>query len=173
MKTLVIHPRDETTNFLKEIYKDKDFDVIQNKVYSTGRLNYKIKKYDRIILLGHGMATGLISDSGLIIDQENVEALRGKTQISIWCYARQFIKAHNLKAFATNMFISEKKEADFLGINATENQIDYSNQLFARTVRENLHLPPYLMQREVLRIYRCSYNPVIRYNYRQMVLPVK
>lgn len=173
MKTLVIHPEDETTNFLKDIYIDKDFDVIQNKTYPKCRLNYKIKKYDRVILLGHGMPTGLIGGYGMIIDQENVEALQGRSIIGIWCYAKQFIKANNLRAFATNMFISEKHEADLLGIRATEHQIAYSNRLFAIAVRENLHLPMHLMQREVLGIYRCRYNPVIRYNYRQMILPVE
>lgn len=61
MKTLIIHPQDETTDFLRPIYQ-KSF----NKTVVTGgipkrELDQLIKRYQRIIMMGHGSPSGLFS----------------------------------------------------------------------------------------------------------------
>ena len=54
MKTLVIHPHDQSTHFLKPIYED-----IPNKTVITGgwgivEVRTLISMHDRIIMMGHG-----------------------------------------------------------------------------------------------------------------------
>ena len=61
MKTLVIHPKDKTTDFLKRIYQN-----IPNKTVITGgidqeSLNQLIEMHDRILFMGHGSPYGLFS----------------------------------------------------------------------------------------------------------------
>lgn len=59
MKTLVIHPKDITTDFLSDIYSDKDWTVININV-SKSFLKKQIKEHDRIVMLGHGTGEGLV-----------------------------------------------------------------------------------------------------------------
>ena len=62
MKTLVIHPKDSTTDFLSDIYIDKEWTLITKNV-SKKILKESIKEHDRIIMLGHGTEKGLIGSS--------------------------------------------------------------------------------------------------------------
>jgi hypothetical protein len=59
MKTLVIHPKDKTTDFLKPIYHGRDWTVI------TGGTKEEVRKaideHDHIIMMGHGTPQGLLS----------------------------------------------------------------------------------------------------------------
>lgn len=63
MKTLVIHPQDPTTDFLCNIYSDKDWSIINSHV-SSRVLKESIKSHDRIVMLGHG--DKYIIDSSLV-----------------------------------------------------------------------------------------------------------
>ena len=61
MKTLVIHPNDPTTTFLKEVYAD-----LRNKTVITGgattdQLLDLLCCHDRIMMMGHGSPQGLLS----------------------------------------------------------------------------------------------------------------
>jgi hypothetical protein len=61
MSTLIIHPQDSTTNFLKPIYA-----LIQDETVITGgitksELKKLIENHDRVIMLGHGSPFGLLS----------------------------------------------------------------------------------------------------------------
>lgn len=59
MKTLVIHPYDNTTDFLMPIWYDKsDWKVIRSNSVSKSELRKQIKQSDRIICLGHGCEEG-------------------------------------------------------------------------------------------------------------------
>ena len=61
-KTLVIHPQDATTDFLKLIYQDKkDWTIINNCEISKEELKKAISKHDRIIMMGHGCPSGLFN----------------------------------------------------------------------------------------------------------------
>ena len=60
MKTLVIHLADSSTNFLKEIYLGKLWDLINHDLYTNEQLKTIISGYSRIILLGHGSPMGLV-----------------------------------------------------------------------------------------------------------------
>lgn len=156
MKTLVIHPTDRSTDFLKPIYEN-----IKDKTVVTGgktqqELIELINEHDRVIMLGHGWSMGLFNMgtfktiNGFVINASMVEHLREKENIFIWCHAHDFVERFKLKGFNTDMFISEVgesiliKDADFSGDLmevdekqdglATQEEIDRSNNLFAELV---------------------------------------
>lgn len=136
MITLVIHPFDVTTGFLAEIYEDKDFEVIDERV-SKSYLRKRITASDRVLMLGHGTPDGLLGFGHMMIDSNFVQLLRTKECICVWCNADQFVKKYNLTApFYTGMFISEESEAELFNISATTNEIARSNNTFASLMSE-------------------------------------
>jgi hypothetical protein len=135
MKTLVIHPADRSTDFLKKIYEGKDWTVIFDNTICRSReqITKLIKDHDRIIMMGHGHPGGLFFTC---IDSSMVYLLREKECVCIWCNADKFVEKYGLKGFYTGMFISEVGEASYYGIKATRDEIDYSNNLFASKLNE-------------------------------------
>src|ERR1035437_860766 len=110
MKTLVIHPPDASTDFLKVIYEGKDWALI-NTNPSTKFLKEQINLHDRIIMLGHGTEEGLLGFGRYVIDSTLVYLLREKECVAVWCNADQFVGKYGLKGFYTGMIISEIDEA--------------------------------------------------------------
>jgi hypothetical protein len=139
LKTLVIHPDDRSTDFLKPIYEN-----IADKTVITGGVSYEevkqlIREHDRVIMLGHGSPYGLFAchkftdyPRWTIIDDGMVEVLREKEEnIYIWCYAKNFVEFYGLKGVCSGMFISEVGEARGLGVHANQKIVDESNDTFA------------------------------------------
>lgn len=138
MKTLVIHPKDYTTDFLSKIYDNKGFEVITENV-SHSKLKSSIKEHDRIIMLGHGDENGLYGHGRRIITSEHVQLLIEKQCISIWCHADSFMNKYKLKGFYTGMFISELEEAYYEGVYGIDlKEITDSNNKFACLVNKYL-----------------------------------
>jgi len=115
MKTLVIHPKDSSTDFLKPIYEN-----ISDKTVITGgatpeQLVKLIESHDRIMMMGHGSPSGLFGigfNRLFVVDSGLVEHLNKKeNNVFIWCNADRFVEAHNLKGLYSGMFISEVSEA--------------------------------------------------------------
>ena len=161
MKTLVIHPSDSSTDFLKEIYRDKNFTVINDPLTTERELKKQINNHDRIIMMGHGWSGGLFGFRNTRFDMRFVPLLREKLCVCIWCNADEFFKRHNLIGFYTGMFISEVKEASYFGIKITQEKIDYSNNLFAGLMNE------YIDYFHIFDLIKESYVgdcPVIRFN---------
>jgi hypothetical protein len=135
MKTLIIHPSDRSTDFLKVIYNN-----IENKTVITNGdkkdLKKLIKEHDRIMMMGHGCPVGLFSvgqfknSQGLVIDSTFVELLETKECVFIWCNANEFVKKHKLKGFYSGMFISEVGEADYFNVKANKDTVEDSNMKF-------------------------------------------
>jgi hypothetical protein len=130
MRTLVIHPADRSTDFLKEIYWGKDWKIINDRDACRSRkvITQLIKKHDRIIMMGHGYPGGLFFTC---INSQMVYLLRQKECVCIWCNADQFVRRYNLKGFFTGMFISEVGEAAGRGITVGQEEVTASNNLFA------------------------------------------
>lgn len=147
-RTLVIHPKDRSTDFLKPIYANIVGATIVTENWSKEDVNAAIDTHDRIIMMGHGSPYGLFSigrfidtKNGFIIDAHSVKHLRGKECIFIWCYASDFVNHHNLKGFSTGMFISEVGEAYACRIiEPTQQMVDGSNSFFVDTLSENVDL---------------------------------
>lgn len=138
MKTLIIHPNDRSTDFLKPIYHL----LPRYTVITSGtkdEVNKAIKEHDRILMMGHGSPHGLFgvgqfNYSSYIIDKDTVELLRGKECVFIWCNADKFVTTHNLKGLYSGMFISEQREAEYCDLpmgEITISMVNESNELFA------------------------------------------
>ena len=110
MKTLVIHPKDLTTDFLESIYKNMDCTIINTEI-SKSKLKQSIKLHDRIIMLGHGDAYGLYGYGHYVIDSKLVYLLRDKECVAIWCNADRFFTKYSLTGIYSGMIISEYDEA--------------------------------------------------------------
>lgn len=144
MKTLVLHIDDRTTDFLKPIYSDIKNKTVYNEYNPVSGDRAKIIRavevHDRVILLGHGYPRGMFGFGSLFTDTAFVQALKKKDDnvIYIWCHASDYVINNRLKGFSTGMFISEVAEAAFYGIHATQDQIDYQNNLFVDLVKEQI-----------------------------------
>jgi hypothetical protein len=143
--TLVIHPHDESTNFLRPIYEN-----ISHKTVITGGLWQNevinlIDIHDRIIMLGHGSPSGLFGTgfgSNYVIGKSEVGLLKNKECIFIWCHADKFVKEHNLKGLHSGMFVSEVGEALIYGLRGDKKLVDDSNNTFAFMLGSVLHKIP-------------------------------
>ena len=59
--TLIIHPEDESTSFLKQIYSNrKNVLVVSGNVTKLALLNM-VLEHDRVIMMGHGSPDGLLA----------------------------------------------------------------------------------------------------------------
>lgn len=159
MKTLVIHPDDRSTDFLRAVYADLDHLTVITGGMSIQDVHEQIILHDRVIMLGHGTPSGLLSmgnftskptttSSGsyylspaLVVDASIAKALAQKdNNIYIWCYASDFVKTHNLKGFCSGMFISEVLEAEMMGVhNQTQEAVDAQCAYFCDLVGSVAH----------------------------------
>ena len=150
MKTLVIHPQDASTQFLSAVYAGKGYDVLAGSEHGVNEL---LSDYDRVIAMGHGIPSGLLSTGkfpgAFALDVESVPGLRGKDNVYIWCWADKFMNEHALRGFSTGMFISEVGEAAANGIEATQEMVNHSNALFASVMRKLIDGPDLLRVREM------------------------
>jgi len=148
IKTLVIHPRDYSTDFLEPIYSGiKDATVLRGS-FSKEYVRELVEEADRVIMLGHGSPSGLFSvgqfngcTNGMIIDESMVAALgRKKNNMYIWCHANQFVEKYHLNGFYSGMFISEYGEASYCRVYADRSvyEVETSNDLFAEVVGKNV-----------------------------------
>lgn len=176
MKTLVIHPKDKSTDFLKPIY-----DGIEDKTVITGGLTQEqihelIGQHDRIIMMGHGCPLGLFGvfqfpkHDGLIIDVKTVPFLKNKDCFFIWCNADKFVNHYGLKGFYSGMFISEVEEAYGCYIPHHPNMkeiVNESNDGFSKILGENINNQTEDVFYTVKRLYEtlADSNLVAKYNY--------
>lgn len=142
---LIIHPEDSTTRMLTELYRGKEFQLLNAQASSVEirRQLYHSAPRQRILLLGHGCPQGLYSrqheDSDsfdrLIVNHHHAYALRrhGANLIGIWCHAHQFARRERLHGLFSGMIISELSEAEEHGIPTTPEELAQENiRLFAR-----------------------------------------
>jgi len=178
MKTLIIHPKDESTFFLDIVYKN-----VPNKTVVTGgitriELVNLIESHDRIMMLGHGTPDGLLSigqfpDPGwFIIDRWMAPLLETKeNNVFIWCNADQFVNKYKLKGFYSGMFISEVGEAYYCGLPGTsQDLVDESNYGFCEILGEHINESKDIIYDTVREEYGkiASTNPVALYNHKRL-----
>lgn len=172
MKTLIIHPADKSTDFLKDIYKDLPNVEVITDIPDRAVLLEKAAAAERVICLGHGTPGGLIDTCKmrLCIDDGFAQIFkRQPDNIYIWCNADVYMKEHALSGFATGMFISEVLEAKICNVPATESEIEKSGNIFTAGVGRALKAG--MTNEEVTRLVLASYisnsgriNKVIEYN---------
>jgi hypothetical protein len=136
MRTLIIHPDDRSTDFLRPIYQHIEGATVLTKNISNHQLKREIQSHDQILMMGHGTPSGLMNVANLgkgtfTIDRSHVELLRNKHCIFIWCNADKFVERYQLKGLYTGMFISEVNEAMFCNVVANQDEVDESNSTFS------------------------------------------
>ena len=162
--TLVIHPDDPTTDFLKGVYcRDKNFDVINDPFIDSGSIEEYIIDHRRIIALGHGCDSGLFCASSMIIDSSLVPILKEKELVCIWCNADQFMLKNDLRGFYSGMFISEVAEANIYKIKATQEQITASNELFGSLLGKYIDSKGDVLAK-LKKEYHIKDNPITTFN---------
>lgn len=180
MKTLVIHPDDRSTDFLKAVYKDlPDVTLVTGGCYKDD-IRRMIEAHDRVIMLGHGTPHGLLGmgafpHCGFIVDDTHADVLKEKdNSIFIWCNADQYVGYNKLKGFNTGMFVSEVGEARVMGLpfGTNQNHVDESNEAFVKAVSMVIDDDPELLHRYVKHDYGelAWRNPVAKYNYDRLYL---
>jgi hypothetical protein len=183
MKTLIIHPKDKSTQFLDIVYE-----TIPNKTIVTGGITKDevrklIEEHDRVMMCGHGAPHGLFSvgqfdgcKGGFIIDQSMVEVLSKKdNSIFIWCNADRFVDFYKLKGFYSGMFISEVGEAYYCGLPGTKQDVvDESNYGFCELLSECINETHEVMFNTIRETYGkiAENNPVALYNHNRLYLSV-
>jgi hypothetical protein len=183
MKTLVIHPKDSSTDFLIPIYMNlksfPDFeDVTIIRGGSKDEVDEQIKQHDRIIMMGHGSPQGLFAVGqfgmqGMIIGHSTVPLLENKECIFIWCNADKFVERYNLKGLYSGMFISEVSEAHYCGLPGTpQDVVTESNDYFAKELGKVAEKSLDEMYQYIKYIYSilAESNAVAEYNYDRLYL---
>lgn len=176
MKTLVIHPSDRSTDFLRLIYAQLDRPTVVTSGVRQD-VNRLIKAHDRIIMCGHGCPSGLFSvgqfNTPLIIDHNTVPLFEDRELVMIWCNADRFVNSYNLKGLYSGMFVSEVGEALAMGLGfVPQKQVDESNDIFARVLGEGISRDLYHAYHRTMNKYEelATFNPVAKYNTNRLYL---
>ena len=101
---------------------------------------------ETLMCMGHGYAGGLFGGLyfwgkgvPVLVGDRNIELLRDRDLICIWCHASDFSAAHpELRGFFSGMFISNAGEAATFGFDADEDDIYNEVTLFAERVNKLL-----------------------------------
>jgi len=139
MKTLIIHPDDRSTDFLKSIYRHLEDATVVTKDISRDTLHQLIRSHDQIVMLGHGSPSGLFNVAGVgdkffTIGSAEADMLRDKQCVFIWCHADQYVRKYGLRGLSSGMFISEVSEARYCQVSGNQEQVDHSNEVFAEAL---------------------------------------
>jgi len=180
MKTLIIHPDDRTTDFLKPIYQN-----IKNKTVIThGKSKQEIKdlmkSHNRIMMMGHGVPSGLLRTrqdwgegvNGLVVDSSMADILKERECVFIWCNADWFVRGYNLKGFFSGMFCSEIDECLYNGFGTTQDLVDESNNVFSQIVSKYINEGIHTMYEKVMEEYSLFAidNKVAEFNSKRLYL---
>lgn len=183
-KTLIIHPEDRSTDFLKPIYANVENPTLITGGVTKSELRELVQSHDQVMMMGHGSPGGLFSmgkfgddgsfGRGYIIDYSFVPVLKEKdNNVFIWCNADMFVFYNDLKGFYSGMFISEVGEALYCGLpGTTQDIVDESNHTFAQIVGEVITQPVDSVYSHVKLNYSMltENNPVALYNYKRLYL---
>ena len=173
MKTLVIHPTDPSTDFLKPIYANVTGDVtVLTGGYTKNEVRQMVLEADRVMMMGHGAPQGLFSvgqfgdtKNGLIIDSSMLTALARKpNNVYIWCNADQFVNYYHLNGFYSGMFISEYGEAAYFRVSTMMGDVETSNDLFANIVGKSIMMEAKNIHDNTKLLYHIENNKVAKYN---------
>lgn len=184
MRTLVIHPDDQTTAMLRVLYDRLDDAVVINEPMTPSSNIKELlmdESFQRIMLLGHGTEYGLFGGRKVcgsfdrfdhfIVGSRHVQFLRDREVIGIFCNANQFAERYGLTGLFSGMVISELSEA--LMFNVPVSGEDEINEHMSRWTSElnnylrdnwnNLREVPDLMFERIDSIQRPSQLELFNY----------
>lgn len=161
-KTLVIHPKDITTDCLSVIYEGRGWTVIRDVNTSDSEVEKQLKAHDRIIMLGHGTPYGLLCGDGsgrrfarYIILDKHAHILKNKETISIWCNSDAYFEHHGMGGLHTGMIVSEVDEEKYIfrEVILNEEEMAKNMELFCGAFAKYIDLEPEKMREKVLEEY--------------------
>lgn len=183
--SLVIHPNDPSTRFLKKLYGGYGSPIViteraNNKVVKEALTNKVIM--DRpLMMLGHGCPQGLFAPrkdknyhngidqfGRVIISPRHVDMIRKRESpcIGIWCYAVEFARKYNLHGLFSGMIISELDEAHDCGMYEFSNvEMQMYNQEFAEALADCLNKYPLNEIPDAMANYVSNPNRLEQFNY--------
>ena len=181
--TLIIHPDDRTTDFLKPSYAGMDATVLTSR-RDMFNLKQTMRNHKRIIMMGHGSPSGLMmsmvggvhgvdqdEDGDLVkyssysIGYDFLDILKSKPIVAVWCNADKFVVPNDLHGFYTGMAISELYEANYCGVHGcNQQQLDESDELFAEALKAAIPVKSPEAVNIFKRIYDDRENPIMQYN---------
>jgi hypothetical protein len=179
MKTLIIHPEDSSTTFLKAVYQPVPDKTVITGGVTREQLSELIALHDRVMMLGHGCQAGLLSvgqfpGAGIfLVDNRLVPYLeKKKNSVFIWCNADHFVEYYELDGFYSGMFVSEVGEAEVMGLSEiTQDVVDQSNHYFGHIAGKYINdSSPATICGNVKREYGVlvPVNPVVSYNHERL-----
>jgi len=178
MKTLVIHPRDNSTLFLNKVYDSLDDVTLVRGDITKNQMRDMIRSHDQVMMMGHGTQRGLLSVGqfpgapGYVIDDSFAPLLAERDNaVYIWCHANKYVNCNRLSGFYTGMFISEVAEAYLMGLGGTtQREVDESNGSFVETIGAFVDRGPRLMHAAAKHRYGqfTSQNRVAKYNHERL-----
>jgi hypothetical protein len=172
---LIVHPQDPSTRFLEIAYRGLDATVV-SWYLPADKLRAVMAQSDRVMMLGHGGPHGLFwpcrfPSASYVIDSKLVGQLKERDDnVFVWCYAGDFVRRHGLTGLATGMFISEEREAFWMGVKATGPEVEESNYVFVNVLNRFASQPVPVLKAAINHEYGrlAQVNPVARYNLSQM-----
>jgi hypothetical protein len=175
MKTLVIHPHDQSTHFLKPIYESIPNKTVITGGWSIAEVGTLISMHDRIIMMGHGSPKGLFGinfNRSYVIDEDTVDSLQYKKCIFIWCHADQFVKQNGLKGLYSGMFVSEVTEALIYKLKGDKKLVTESNNTFAFMLGSVINQPLPEIYKQIKKDYGwlAERNEIAKYNHERLAL---
>ena len=140
---------DDSISFLNKLTESLSKTVATghmcNRLLSHSKINRAIKDCDEIWMLGHGGPDGLYSKPkfGVLVDfdrylisSRNVQFMRDKACVGIWCHANKFAEKYKLSGLFSGMILSEQVECGhYLGYTPSKETIDACNNYFVKSLR--------------------------------------
>lgn len=164
---VIVNVKEDTNDFGYLFNGIRDCNVLINPSKSRVRKLLKESCND-LVLYGHGWETGLfnVDWNGELVGANEVDMLRKRNVVGLWCYAGNFADKYNLHGFFTSMFISNIDEANELGIQSTpeiilEESIKF-NKLINTLLKSHTHYSKWI---EFIQSNITPNCPVANYNY--------
>ncbi len=171
---LVIHPQDVSTDFLGALYEGMEVERLM--ALAPGEESRVVKALrrtpagERLMMLGHGGAAGLLSIGGrsalqCVVGAAAAPELKGRLElVGIWCHAKQYAETHGLKGLWSGMIISEVAEAELcMGVRIPQEEVTRENEALARHLRRFLDTLP--LAEIPARMKELVHSPLTEFNY--------
>lgn len=174
---IVIHPKDKTTSFLRQIYSWEKEATVIDETWNNRNIRERIgsaPKEELVVMLGHGCDKGLFAPYGenqfarTIVDSRLVYLLREHPCMGIWCYANEFAENYELKGLFSGMVVSDANEANDLCLDFDGEDIDQLNKQYAFDMEYCFrHYPLHMIPKIMLEVQ--DYNsPIKDFNYKSL-----
>lgn len=129
---------DNDTRILQYLWNNLGAEVVSVKEHTQREIAEAIRnEEDTLLLCGHGTQRGLMHPRfGYAVDDRMLrDNLNARNLIGIWCNASDFARYYGYKGFFSDMFISNRGEAEFNGITGySDKKIWEDERLFCEKV---------------------------------------